>query len=157
MVHAGRVREVPHSLRTRIEDMWNYRRNIGIVEAGSFREGSLAKDATGGGAAPVARTRGGMARDPRLHPPSAAERGTGEEDPSGRTRRFGPFEVMSEPMQCGWCRLVIPSVQSSTKMCTKTRWCRVCTKILMHLARNILRKCMNLRRIQDAELRWGHG
>jgi hypothetical protein len=50
LVHAGRVREVPHFLRTKIEDMWNYRRNIGLVAAGSAREeSSSAEDGAGGG------------------------------------------------------------------------------------------------------------
>ncbi len=49
LVYARRVREVLHYLRTRIKDMWNYPRNISHVAAGSFREGSLAEDAAGGG------------------------------------------------------------------------------------------------------------
>jgi hypothetical protein len=46
----------------------------------------------------------------------------------------------------------MPSVQCGTKMCTRTRWCRVCMKVSMHLAGNILMECMNIRRIQDTDL-----
>jgi hypothetical protein len=99
--------------------------------------------------------RGGRARDLRLHPPSAAERGTGEGDPSSRTRRFDLFEVMSEPKQCSWCGLIMLSVQCGIKMCTRTRWCRVCMKVLMHLAGNIIRECMNLRRFKTLNLGGG--
>ena len=156
LVHAGRVREVPHFLRTKIEDMWNYRRNIGLVAAGSAREeSSSAEDGAGGGGKDEEREGAGSSS------PSAVGSGgggggggTGEEEQS-RTRRFGPFEVVSEPKQCGRCGLIMPSVQCGAEMCTRTRWCRVCTKVSMHLAGNILRECMNLRKIQDAELGGG--
>ena len=47
LVYAGRVRKVPHFLRTKIEDMWNYRHNIGLIAAGSTREEPSAEDGTG--------------------------------------------------------------------------------------------------------------
>ena len=67
-------------------------------------------------------------------------------------RKFGPFETVTEPIQCGRCGLFMPSVQCGNEMCTKTKWCKVCTKVSMHLGGNVLRECVNLRKCQDRDL-----
>ena len=139
LVHAERVREIPHFLRTKIDDMWNYRRNIGLIAAGSVHEESATEEE----AAAAEES------------PSVGEAAAAGEFFEPRRRRFGPFEVVSEPAQCGRCGLLAPSVQCGNEICTRTRWCRVCTRVSMHLAGNVLRECMNLRKIQDAELAGG--
>jgi len=43
----------------------------------------------------------------------------------------------------------MPSVQYGAEICTKTKWCRVCTRVSMHLFGNVLRECMHLRKSKD--------
>ena len=153
LVYAERVREIPHFLRTKIEDMWNYRRNIGLVAAGSVREESSTEDAVVGGVTPVKidEKEGAGSSSTVSGGAAAGTTMTGEEEEQ-RTRRFGPFEVVSDPTQCGRCGLLVPSVQCGSEVCARTRWCRVCTRVSMHLAGNVLRECINLRRVQNAEI-----
>jgi hypothetical protein len=66
--------------------------------------------------------------------------------------RFGPYEKVTSPIQCLRCGLFAPSVQCGTEICTKTRWCRACTDVPMHMGGNVLRECLNLKKIQDKAL-----
>ncbi len=151
LVHAERVREVPHFLRTRIEDMWNYRRNIGLVAAGTVREELSPEDVAVVGVVPVKiDEKEGLGTSSIVGGSGTTTTTVEEEEP--RTRRFGPFEVVSDSTQCGRCGLLVPSVQCGNEVCSRTRWCRVCTRVSMHLAGNMLRECINLRRVQDAEV-----
>mmetsp|Transcript_11530 Transcript_11530/g.18762 ORF Transcript_11530/g.18762 Transcript_11530/m.18762 type:complete len:155 (-) Transcript_11530:270-734(-) len=131
-VHSERVREIPQFLRTKIEEMWNHKRHIGVVAANSIEE-----------------SREEEAKDEEKD--SGADSSTLGADLQ-KFRKFGPFETVTEPIQCGRCGLFIPSVQCGNEMCTKTKWCRVCTKVSMHLGGNVLRECLNLRKSQDGEL-----
>lgn len=125
LVHSGKVREIPKFLRTKIEDMWKHERHIGVVAANSAQE---SRDDVNDG----------------VHSSMGAD--------VQKMRKFGPFETVTEPVQCGRCGLYMPSVQCGNEMCTKTKWCRVCTKVSMHLGGNVLRECLNLRKDQDREL-----
>ena len=134
LVHAEKVREVPEFLRTRIEDMWKHQQHIGLIAANTSREArddvSVSKvDDKGNGVT--------LAADMQ------------------KLRKFGPFEVVKEPLQCGRCGLFMPSAQCGNEMCTKTKWCRVCTKVPMHMGGSVLRECLNLRKTQDKELATG--
>lgn len=124
LVHSERVREIPQFLRTRIEDMWNHNRNVGVIAASSAQESRDDEVAT--------------------DPSSGAD--------EQKLRKFGPFETVTEPIQCGRCGMYMPSVQCGNEMCTKTKWCRVCTRAPMHLGGSVLRECLNLRKTQDMEL-----
>lgn len=87
---------------------------------------------------------------------------TYEEEESGAVRndsetpraaKFGPFyEVSEEPVQCMRCAMFVPSVQCGSDVCSKTGWCRMCTRVAsMHLGGDTLRECLNLRKIQDQD------
>mgnify|MGYP000328732430 CR=1 FL=1 len=129
-VHSDRIREVPPALRTKIEEMWNHQRNIGVIAANTIQAESREDD--------------------------MMEREGFESSLIGtdghKHRKFGPFETVTEPIQCGRCGLFMPSVQCGNEMCTKTKWCKVCTKVSMHLGGNVLRECVNLRKCQDRDL-----
>ena len=66
--------------------------------------------------------------------------------------RFGPYEKVTSPVQCLRCGLFAPSVQCGDEICTKTRWCKACTQVPMHMAGNTLRECLNMKKIQDQAL-----
>lgn len=146
-VHEGRVRDIPTFLRTRIEDMWKYKRNIGAVAAGSAHvpgeDDAIAAAPAGGDAAEKDNANANAAA-------AAADSTTSAE--VQRVRKFGPYETVTEPRQCGRCGLFMPSVQCGTEMCTKTKWCRVCTRVSMHLGGSVLRECVNLRKCRDGEI-----
>jgi len=131
-VHVDRVREVPRLMRTRIEDMWNQPRHIGLVAADSVADSREDE--------PDAKDEGGGA--------IAADKDNkdGADSEAQRARKFGPFEAVAGPTQCGRCGLFLPSLQCGTELCVKTKWCRVCTKVSMHLGGNVLRECLNMRR-----------
>ncbi|KAL3805570.1 hypothetical protein HJC23_005814 [Cyclotella cryptica] len=74
------------------------------------------------------------------------------EDAEQSNGRFGPYERVTSPVQCLRCGLFAPSVQCGTELCTKTRWCRACTDVPMHMGGNVLRECLNLKKIQDKGL-----
>eukprot|EP00557_Chaetoceros_sp_GSL56_P011227 CAMPEP_0176486158 /NCGR_PEP_ID=MMETSP0200_2-20121128/5420_1 /TAXON_ID=947934 /ORGANISM="Chaetoceros sp., Strain GSL56" /LENGTH=523 /DNA_ID=CAMNT_0017882843 /DNA_START=114 /DNA_END=1685 /DNA_ORIENTATION=- len=64
--------------------------------------------------------------------------------------RFGPFRKASETgEQCARCGLYAPSRQCGTDVCSKTNWCIACTRVPPHLCSNVLRECLNLRRVAD--------
>lgn len=131
LVYSERVRDLPQFTKTRIEDMWNHSRNLGMISASSaVQESRDDNDATaeGGDSSTI----------------------VGAE--AVKLRKLGPFETVTEPLQCGRCGLFMPSAQCGTEMCTKTKWCRVCTKVSMHLGGGVLRECMNLRKTQDKAL-----
>lgn len=67
--------------------------------------------------------------------------------------RYGPFRTPEQGEFCGRCGLLVPSVQCGDEICTKTGWCRACTKIPPHISANLLRECLNLRRCQDKKKR----
>ena len=135
LIHVDRVREVPKHLRSRIEDMWNQPRHIGLAAANSVqesrdeRESSMKNDGVMTSSLPEDHQRVG-------------------------SRRFGPFETVTagEPVQCGRCNLFMPSVHCGNQVCTKTKWCRTCTKVSINLSGNVLRECLTLRKCQDVQL-----
>jgi hypothetical protein len=91
LVHAGRVREVPHFLRTKIEDMWNYRRNIGLVAAGSAREeSSSAEDGAGGGGKDEEREGAGSSSPSAVGSGGGGGGGGAGGGCQNRTRGLGP-------------------------------------------------------------------
>lgn len=66
--------------------------------------------------------------------------------------RFGPFRKASETgEQCSRCGLYAPSRQCGTEICTKSNWCIACTRVPPHLCSNVLRECLNLRRVAGAK------
>lgn len=140
-VHVERMREIPQFLRTKIEDMWNHKRHIGVISANSVRE-FREEDAT-----PAAKEEEPAKDGGNQSVESATGAVTATEDQ--RLRKFGPFEPVSMPSQCGRCGLFVPSVQCGNEMCTRTKWCGVCTRVSMHLGGNILRECLNLRKCED--------
>ncbi len=64
--------------------------------------------------------------------------------------KFGPFKK-ADPSgeQCARCGLYAPSTHCGTEICTKSGWCIACTRVPPHLCGNLLRECLNLRRIID--------
>lgn len=67
--------------------------------------------------------------------------------------RFGPFKK-ADPNgeQCARCGLFAPSTHCGLQICTKSKWCIACTRLPPHMCGNILRECLNLRRIiEDAQ------
>lgn len=72
---------------------------------------------------------------------------------SSNSNRFGPFRDPKTGEPCVRCGLLVPSVQTGKTICTKTGWCHACTRIPPHIAGNLLRECINLRREQDASHR----
>jgi hypothetical protein len=148
-VYVENIREIPKYLRTKIEDMWNYKRHIGLVAADSSaavleqesREEVEVKEEEKDGGGGTTGGEGGT---------SAESTPTIEQQP--RHRKFGPYEAVMEPTQCGRCGLFLPSVQCGNEICTKTKWCKVCTKVSFHLTGHVLRECVNLRKNSDEEL-----
>jgi len=126
-VHLNKLRERPKALKGPIDKLWNVKRGIGMIAAMTV-EPSLDE---GGPESPYESM-------------IAAQ----------KSSRFGPFETVSgtDPVQCLRCGLYMPSVQCGTEICTKTRWCKTCTMVPMHLGGHILRECLNLRKCQDGEL-----
>lgn len=62
--------------------------------------------------------------------------------------RFGPFRKATDAgEQCARCGLYAPSRQCGTEICTKSNWCIACTRVPPHLCSNVLRECLNLRRV----------
>ena len=154
--------------------MWNYKRHIGMVAANSSGNGGGSssssntamvqesreevevkeeeKDTIGGG-----EGGGGdvaMESSTTTQPPLSSLGGESSSS-SSRHRKFGPYEAVIEPTQCGRCGLFAPSVQCGNEICTKTRWCQVCTKVSLHLTGNVLRECMNLRKSQEEKIARG--
>lgn len=132
LVHVDRVRDIPAYLRTKIEDMWKYQRNIGLVAAESILHSVSSLEESN-------------------HKLDEKDGGMEEREEEG-LRRFGPYELVTHPIQCGRCGLSLPSVHCGNEICTRTRWCKVCTNVSMHLTGNVLRECLNLRKIQNPEL-----
>ena len=130
LIHVEKVREVPKHLRTRIEDMWNQPRHIGLAAANSVQE----------------------SRDERESCKDDEMKKDGDDHQRAGSRRFGPFETVTEPIQCGRCNLFMPSVHCGNQVCTKTKWCRTCTKVSINLSGNVLRECLTLRKCQDVQL-----
>lgn len=78
------------------------------------------------------------------------------------SNRFGPFRDPkttdqdgndTNGEQCVRCGLFVPSVQTGFEICTKTGWCKSCTRLPPHASSNFLRECLNLRRCPEKELR----
>ena len=66
--------------------------------------------------------------------------------------RFGPFRKAADSgEQCARCGLFAPSTHCGTEICTKSKWCIACTRVPPHLCGNVLRECLNLRRIAGEE------
>ncbi|KAL7462697.1 hypothetical protein ACHAXS_003071 [Conticribra weissflogii] len=126
-IHVNKIRELPKTLKGPIDKLWNVNRGIGMIAAMTVE----ASSDEGGPESPYESM-------------IAAQ----------KSSRFGPFEQVSgtDPVQCLRCGLYMPSVQCGTEMCTKTRWCKTCTMVPMHLGGHILRECLNLRKCQDSEL-----
>jgi len=152
LVYVDRIRkEIPRYLRTKIEDMWNCEKHIGHIAANSVvdsRQDYSVEDSGRDSGAAATKEDGEQDEEP-----NHGELSTGEGDQM--FRKYGPFETVTTPIQCGRCGLFMPSVQCGNEMCTKTKWCRVCTKVSMHLGGNVLRECMNLRKSQDVEVAMG--
>ena len=72
---------------------------------------------------------------------------------SRNSNRFGPFRNGKDGELCARCGFIIPSLQTGREVCTKTGWCKSCTKVPPHASSNFLRECLNLRRSTDKELR----
>mmetsp|Transcript_27125 Transcript_27125/g.38840 ORF Transcript_27125/g.38840 Transcript_27125/m.38840 type:complete len:614 (+) Transcript_27125:155-1996(+) len=117
IVHTDKIRKIPSFLTTKIEDMWNAQDHIPII---------VANTVEGDG-------------DEQPHEP------VGEE---GRHRDFfGPFiPIEDKPVQCLRCGMFAPSLQCGTEICSKTKWCKSCTKAPMHIGGNVLRECLSLRK-----------
>jgi hypothetical protein len=120
IVHVDRIREIPSFLTTKIEDMWDSQGHMGIIVANTV-EGD--GDEKSGPNEPV-----------------------GEE---GRHRDFfGPFiPIEGNPVQCLRCGLFAPSLQCGIEICSKTKWCKSCTKTPMHIGGSVLRECLSLRKV----------
>jgi len=118
IVHVGKIRNIPSFLTTKIEDMWDVQGHIGII---------------------VANTVEGEGDEKSNEP-------VGEE---GRHRDFfGPFiPIEDSPVQCLRCGLFAPSLQCGTEICSKTKWCKSCTKAPMHIGGSVLRECLSLRKV----------
>lgn len=151
MVRVDRIRDVPAPLRTRIEDMWNHRRNIGLCAADSYAPDAPAGDGSRERDAANKKDGGTKAeeKDGQAEGSSASSSTAVAAEAAKRYRKFGPFEPVAEPSQCGRCGLFLPSVQCGNEICTKTGWCKVCTKVSMHLGGSVLRECLNLRKGQS--------
>ena len=120
IVHMDKIRKIPSSLTTKIEDMWDAEGNMSIIVANTV-EGD--GDEKSGPNEPLAE--------------------------EGRHRDFfGPFiPVEDSPVQCLRCGLFAPSLQCGTEICSKTKWCKSCTKAPMHVGGNVLRECLSLRKV----------
>ena len=153
LVHADKIREIPQFLRTKIEKMWNHQCHIGHIAANSVKESREDVDPDDNDSGAVTATKEVEEEQQQHKDNGALESSTAEGDQ--KFRKFGPFETVTEPIQCGRCGLFMPSVQCGDEMCTKTKWCRVCTKVSMHLGGSVLRECMNLRKRQDGEVAKG--
>lgn len=135
LIHTDKLRGAPACLRTKIEDMWNHKHHIGLVAYNSVLESRDEKedrnedlDKKGNGAVEV-------------------------KSEDGKTnRKFGPFVKVTEPTPCGRCSLFMPSIHCGTEICTKTRWCRACTKVSINCSGNVLREVLSLRKSQDMDL-----
>jgi len=136
LIHTDQIREVPEHLRTRIEDMWNHSHHIGLVAAHCVQDSRDERDSK--------NTDGETKKDGGIFGFGSVVAVDG--------RKFGPFVKVTEHMQCGRCGLFMPSVHCGTEMCTKTKWCRTCTKVSINLSGNVLRECLNLRKCQDKGL-----
>lgn len=53
--------------------------------------------------------------------------------------KFGPFDQMSESVECGRCGLIVPSKETGTMMCRKTGWCENCTGVSLVISGELLR------------------
>jgi len=118
IVRVDQIRKIPSFLTTKIEDMWDSQGHIGII---------VANTVEGDG-------------DEKPNEP------VGEE---GRHRDFfGPFiPIEDSPVQCLRCGLFAPSLQCGNEICSKTKWCKSCTKAPMHVGGNVLRECLSLRKV----------
>ncbi|KAL7546285.1 hypothetical protein ACHAWF_009614 [Thalassiosira exigua] len=163
-VYVDRVRELPSTSKTRIEDMWDHRRNMGRVAADSVpgREESREDEPTRGGGGDNEGGKeggsgggGGGGGTSEASSSAAAAGSDGARDGGTGGRRFGPFVRVDAPVQCGRCGLYLPSVQCGTERCARTGWCRACARASMHLGGDVLRECLGLRRCQDREAREG--
>jgi len=125
LIHVDRVRDVPAELRAKIEDMWDVRRNIGVIAAGTVKMTESMKNEE-------------MAMRARKFGPFVAV-GRGQDDGEGA----------AGPVQCPRCGLHAPSAQTGSEICTRTGWCVSCTRVGMHLGGAVLRECVNLRRCQE--------
>lgn len=66
---------------------------------------------------------------------------------------FGPFREADDDELCVRCGLCVPSVQTGKQVCSKTGWCQSCARIPPHVADNLLRECVNLRRAEEKDKR----
>ena len=125
LIHVDRVRDVPTELKAKIEDMWDVRRNIGVIAAGTVKMTESMKNEE-------------MAMRARKFGPFVkVGRGSDDGDASGGS------------VQCPRCGLHAPSAQTGSEICTRTGWCVSCTRVGMHLGGAVLRECVNLRRCQE--------
>mmetsp|Transcript_24593 Transcript_24593/g.57746 ORF Transcript_24593/g.57746 Transcript_24593/m.57746 type:complete len:519 (+) Transcript_24593:131-1687(+) len=53
--------------------------------------------------------------------------------------KFGPFESVTQSSVCGRCGLVIPSRETGTVICCRTRWCQTCTEVPLVITSDLLR------------------
>ncbi len=64
---------------------------------------------------------------------------------------FGPFvPVVGKAKMCPRCGLFIPSVQTGSEVCMKTKWCQSCTMMPPYVAHDMLRECLEMRRDGDS-------
>eukprot|EP00571_Detonula_confervacea_P000480 CAMPEP_0172314676 /NCGR_PEP_ID=MMETSP1058-20130122/23101_1 /TAXON_ID=83371 /ORGANISM="Detonula confervacea, Strain CCMP 353" /LENGTH=747 /DNA_ID=CAMNT_0013028605 /DNA_START=101 /DNA_END=2344 /DNA_ORIENTATION=+ len=150
LIHSDKIREIPQFLRTKIEEMWNHQRHIGHIAANSVQESREEDQEEDSGGAKEE-----VVDEQQKDSAVESSMGAAATEDDQKFRKFGPFETVTEPVQCGRCGLFMPSVQCGDEMCTKTKWCRVCAKVSMHLGGNVLRECMNLRKSQDGEVAKG--
>ena len=200
-VYVDKIRDLPERLKGPIENLWNLKRGIGLIAAGTIDDST--KDSSSSCAPNTVASSTFVeeveTKEQEEDSGAAATSDTKEEgedvkeeeglSPSlatlmaqQKSSKFGPFENVSLsampnataattatiaatldggatsggggtthitpsiPTQCLRCGFFVPSVQCGTELCTKTKWCRACTRAPLHLGGHVLRECLNLRR-----------
>jgi Myb-like DNA-binding domain len=126
-IRLDRLRKFPEHLEGKSTQLWNMKDAIGVLAAQSVLGGNNSSS-------------------------SALSRNGGA---GGSIARFGPFRKPNEDSieLCVRCGLIVPSVHTGMEICTKTGWCQSCTRIPPNVSGNLLRECLNLRRVDNLELR----
>lgn len=65
--------------------------------------------------------------------------------------KFGPFMAVKDQakLQCKRCGLFVPSEQTGSAVCTRTKWCEACTQVPPYVSPDLLRECLELRQEYD--------
>lgn len=120
-IRHDRLRKFPDHLTGKAADLWDMKSAIGVLAAQSVLGGNSSAN--------------------RTNP------------------RFGPFRVVAagddddnddEIVLCVRCGLCVPSVHTGPEVCTKTGWCQSCARVPPNVSGNLLRECLNLRRVTGA-------